>query len=234
MTEQDVLNAVEELRKNGWSDDDIVKTFYLMYRDEKIDLDELRGLCKVIGYEFTEEFEHMSDQEKKTKGLRPTNDVDLDEPLSRETFRNGRILKPLIVEAKLNTNEESMYNVHMALRHTMLYVPCRAKLDPIDMDQFLNAKIGDTIKSKGDVRLVPEILDAYDGKFLPVFSDVNDLRKQYEEASVIEEDIVGVIDMFKHMVGVEAICIDPFITPFILDPEGFDYITELPLMFDED
>lgn len=233
MTEADVREAIDRLKKEGWTDDRILKSFYAMYQDDRIDLDELRGLCKVLGYEFTDEFEQMSDEDKKTKGVQYVQEVDLDEPVKRETFANGRILKPMIIEAHENQNEESMYNVYMTLRHTMLYVPCRAKIDPIDIVQFLHAKVGDTITSKGDIRLLPEILEAYDGVFLPVFSDVKDLREQYDGASVMEKDIVGVIEMFRHMKGYEGICVDPFITPFIIDPDEFDYICGLPLMFDE-
>ena len=37
-----------------------------------MDLDDLRALTELMGYEFTEEFEAMSDEDKKKNGLKQT------------------------------------------------------------------------------------------------------------------------------------------------------------------
>ena len=74
MTESEVKKAFEEYKAQGWKDQDILSKLYFMYRDDKIDLDELRGMTKVLGYEFTEDFEKMTEDEKKKKGVR--EDVD--------------------------------------------------------------------------------------------------------------------------------------------------------------
>ena len=41
-----------------------------MYANDKMDLDDLRALTELMGYEFTDEFMAMSDEDKKTKGLK--------------------------------------------------------------------------------------------------------------------------------------------------------------------
>lgn len=237
MTEKEVRKAIDKLRKQGWTDDDILKSFYVMYQEGKIVLDELRGLCKVIGYEFTDEFEQMSEADKKTKGLKPKEategEIDFDEEVTRETFANGRVLKYMIRQAKREENSDNLYNVFFALRHTMLYIPFSAQLEPVDVAKFLNAKKDDTIQSEGNVKMVPEFVESRDGKFLPVFSDRRDLEKYFEHASVVEEDILGVIEIFKHMKGIIAICVDPFDNPFVVDPKAFSFIEQIPLAFDD-
>lgn len=75
MTIDEAKHALEELKKQGNDEETILKVLYLMYADGKMDLDDLRTLTGLLGYEFTDEFEAMSEEDKKTKGL-----SDVDEP----------------------------------------------------------------------------------------------------------------------------------------------------------
>ena len=55
-----------------------------MYANEKMRLSDLRTLTELMGYEFTEEFEKMSEEDKKTKGLQRIGSgysVNVDEPI---------------------------------------------------------------------------------------------------------------------------------------------------------
>lgn len=69
MTIEEAKQALEQLKNNGYSEEDIVKTLYLMYADGKMSLSDLRTLTELMGYEFTEEFEAMSEEDKKRNGL---------------------------------------------------------------------------------------------------------------------------------------------------------------------
>lgn len=84
MTIEEAKKALEQLKKEGYSDEDIVKTLYLMYANDKMCLSDLRTLTELMGYEFTEEFEAMSEEDKKTKGLQRIgsgDSVNVDEPI---------------------------------------------------------------------------------------------------------------------------------------------------------
>ena len=72
MTIVEAKMALERFQSEGYSYEDIVKTLYLMYANDKMDLDDLRALTELMGYEFTEEFEAMSDEDKKKNGLKQT------------------------------------------------------------------------------------------------------------------------------------------------------------------
>lgn len=70
MTIEEAKKALEQLKKEGYSDEDIVKTLYLMYANDKLRLSDLRTLTELMGYEFTEEFEAMSEEDKKQKDFK--------------------------------------------------------------------------------------------------------------------------------------------------------------------
>lgn len=69
MTLEEAKEAIEQFRAEGDSDEDMLKSFYMMYANDDITLDDLRVLTELVGWHFTEEFEAMSEADKKTKGL---------------------------------------------------------------------------------------------------------------------------------------------------------------------
>lgn len=69
MTLEEAMAAIEQFRAEGESDEDMLRSFYMMYANGDITLDDLRALTELVGWHFTEEFEAMSEEDKKTKGL---------------------------------------------------------------------------------------------------------------------------------------------------------------------
>lgn len=53
------------LMKEGRSEEEILTSLYMMYSDGKITTDELRDFIGVLGYEFSDEFEALSEKDKK-------------------------------------------------------------------------------------------------------------------------------------------------------------------------
>ena len=68
MTVKEALHAIETLRAQGETDESMLATFYAMFQDDVITIDELDDLCQLIGYELTDEFRNMSLEDQKTKG----------------------------------------------------------------------------------------------------------------------------------------------------------------------
>jgi hypothetical protein len=66
MTIEDVNKAYDELRAQGSSEEDILGALYLMYKDDKITEDQLGEFIGILGYEFSEEFKAMSEEDKKS------------------------------------------------------------------------------------------------------------------------------------------------------------------------
>ena len=74
MTYEEAKAAIEDLKAQGETEDDILKVLYLMFTKGEFDVETLRALVGTMGYEFTEEFEAMSDEDKKTKGWEQEDD----------------------------------------------------------------------------------------------------------------------------------------------------------------
>ena len=69
MTLREAKQVIDEFLAQGETEEDIVAALYLMYQDDDISLEELEQIVGTLGYEFTEEFKNMSDEDKKTKGV---------------------------------------------------------------------------------------------------------------------------------------------------------------------
>ena len=68
MTEQELLEAIEELKQQGFTEDEFLLVFYTMFQNDDINLEQLAYLVDLFGYELTEEFLAMSQEDQKTKG----------------------------------------------------------------------------------------------------------------------------------------------------------------------
>lgn len=65
MTLEEAKKALEELKEDYGDEEGVSKALYIMYSKDMITLDDFRAFLNILGYEFTEEFEAMSDDEKK-------------------------------------------------------------------------------------------------------------------------------------------------------------------------
>ena len=68
MTVEEAKESFEELRRQGATQEDILGTLYYMYGKDEIDFNQFEALANVLGYELTDEFKALSDEDKKTKG----------------------------------------------------------------------------------------------------------------------------------------------------------------------
>ena len=73
MTVEELKQAINQVKAQGHSDEEILGGFYRMYQNNEISLDELDGIVNLMGYHLTDEFLKMSDEDKKTKGVRRIN-----------------------------------------------------------------------------------------------------------------------------------------------------------------
>lgn len=101
MTGEEAKKTLDELKAQGYSDDELLGSFYLMFVDGKIDVDEMENLSNALGYSLTDEFKNMSPEDQKTKGyeldedstdaskgeIEDAKEYD-DEEESKESFKN--------------------------------------------------------------------------------------------------------------------------------------------------
>lgn len=113
MTLEEAKAAIEDLKAQGETEDDILKVLYLMFTKGEFDVETLRALVGTMGYEFTEEFEAMSDDDKKTKGWEQEDDpeksgVDKEEIEKAKEFGDdkGEVKKPEDSQAPQEESED--------------------------------------------------------------------------------------------------------------------------------
>ena len=64
MTIKEVIEAIEELKQQGNSDEDIAMSFYLMYTESKIDINQFKALLDVLDYHLPKCFWDMDKDEQ--------------------------------------------------------------------------------------------------------------------------------------------------------------------------
>lgn len=65
MTLEEAKKSVAELRSQGADDEMALATFFTMFKDGKIDYEQFEIFAGLVGYELTDEFKSMSEDEKK-------------------------------------------------------------------------------------------------------------------------------------------------------------------------
>lgn len=80
MTYEEAQKAIESLKAEGYSEEEILIVFHDMFRDGKMTIDELKEMVGLIGYEITEKFLNMSEEEQKE----PLYEILDDEPSGKE------------------------------------------------------------------------------------------------------------------------------------------------------
>lgn len=91
MTYEEAKAAIEELKAKGETEDDILNVLYAMYTDDKLSLSDLRSFIGIMGYEFTEEFEAMSEEDKKTKGWAQNDKEATSNNVENESTENTKV-----------------------------------------------------------------------------------------------------------------------------------------------
>lgn len=90
MTDKEAKEMFEEMRGQGYTDDDILGALYLLYQDEELDTESLRKLLEILGYEFSEDFEKMSEEDKHKKGL---EFPDGEDPKEKEEVKKEEVVE---------------------------------------------------------------------------------------------------------------------------------------------
>ena len=90
MTLREAKQVIDEFLAQGEKEEDIVGALYVMYQEDDINLEELEKLIGILGYEFTEEFKNMSEEDKKTKGYEEADDDEAEDDLPEEKVEDAK------------------------------------------------------------------------------------------------------------------------------------------------
>ena len=65
MTVKEFNEFLDEMREKGYTDQMILVVLYSMYANHEFTTEEYENLINVMGYEFSDEFKNMSEEEKR-------------------------------------------------------------------------------------------------------------------------------------------------------------------------
>ena len=75
MTIEEARKVIDQMESQGASKEEIAAAFYLLFRDDKIDSEQLEALVNLVGYELNDEFKNMDPEQQKENGYELTNDA---------------------------------------------------------------------------------------------------------------------------------------------------------------
>lgn len=108
MSIEELQKAIEEMKAQGQSEEEIAGAFYLLFRDGKITLEQLEALVNTLGFELSEEFKAMDPETQKDGGYEVL-DENPEEPkqVSEEDDEEEKAMKLLGQDKKEEKEETS-------------------------------------------------------------------------------------------------------------------------------
>ncbi len=104
MTLEEAKKAIDGFKEEGMEEEEILVTLHDMYRADKLTLDQFEEFIGLLGYEFTDDFRNMSDEEKKEQLY---DEVDEESEESEESGEDVEDLKEIESESESAPKEES-------------------------------------------------------------------------------------------------------------------------------
>lgn len=105
MTVEEGKKMVEELKKEGLSEENIVAGFYQLFIDGDVDINQLGDLVQLVGWELTDEFRNLSPEDQKTKGWEIEEDEEVE--VSKKENEDAKEYEPGEDSSKDSEKEES-------------------------------------------------------------------------------------------------------------------------------
>lgn len=149
-------------------------------------------------------------------------------PVTEEPQTSDETLLQLIAQHHADTTPQTFLPILEYLRSDpKLFVPMTAQISAADQAQFLNAKPGDQISTKGQIRMKPDYLTK-DGKlFFPVFTSKEETPEQYRNNfSWMQLPFLQCAKMTLANADLSAVVINAFTKNLVLNREALQLLLE--------
>ena len=105
MTIAEAKNVIEQLKAQGQTEEEIAGAFYLMFVEEKIDVNQLEALINLLGFELSDQFKQMDHEQQKEDGYKVIN-PDIAEETSNEEENEEEKAMKLLGQKETSKSEE--------------------------------------------------------------------------------------------------------------------------------
>ncbi len=145
--------------------------------------------------------------------------------IDKKTLESGKVLLYLKREFLSNRSKETLFPLLSCLRDSDVIVPVNVTVSDSDMKKFLNSKEGDIVTTSDEIRCKPDILKNGDKFFFPMFSNKEQIPKEYgRNFSSIVLSVMQCIKMAKSYEHVCGLVLDAFTEPLVLEYDIADLI----------
>ena len=131
---------------------------------------------------------------------------------SKEALQDGSILEQLIDRFIEDSTIENMHSIILCLVDSDLHIPMSPIISEEDQEQLNNAKVGEEITLKQEMRLKPDLLQDSENSqlYFPVFSNIDKVPKEYSDHfSWINMNLDTIVDFIENNKDVSGIALNP-------------------------
>jgi hypothetical protein len=138
--------------------------------------------------------------------------------IRKEDLADGKVLRVLVAQFREKKTEETLTAALHCLRDSTVLVPGAIFMT----DKGKNDK---DAKMRFDVYFLTNI----EGKFLPVFSDGDQIDAEHrDQFTTVEKEFMDVMDIVLTDKDVTGIVLDPFTHPLVVPADLFPVIKKMP------
>lgn len=155
--------------------------------------------------------------------------------ITAEDLEDGTMLEAAIHTFNEERTEEHLLDIMEILRDSYVWIPCNAVISDADQVKLLamleekkEGIIGEEFVTRGETRLIPDILQNGDNFFFPVFSNEEAMGEHGNSFSKVQKPFLEALVLAKNNEkDLAGIVINAFSESYVLDKEIWDLVEKM-------
>ena len=126
-------------------------------------------------------------------------------------LENGDVLVALKSRFAEEKNQENLIALLKCMKDSKVIVPMRIEMSEEDAARIENATDGEEIETRDEIKMVPEILQAKEKRFFPMFSQIGQIPKEFGTShNLMSMPTSEALDMAHQIENLDGIVLDAF------------------------
>ena len=126
-------------------------------------------------------------------------------------LENGDVLVALKSRFAEEKNQENLIALLKCMKDSKVIVPMRIEMSEEDAARIENATGGEEIETRDEIKMVPEILQAKEKRFFPMFSQIGQIPKEFGTShNLMSMPTSEALDMAHQIENLDGIVLDAF------------------------
>ena len=126
-------------------------------------------------------------------------------------LENGDVLVALNSRFAEEKNQENLIALLKCMKDSKVIVPMRIEMSEEDAARIENATDGEEIETRDEIKMVPEILQAKEKRFFPMFSQIGQIPKEFGTShNLMSMPTSEALDMAHQIENLDGIVLDAF------------------------